>query len=206
MPPARKSTVDRVWENDTWTVGYGRLIPGRGRPRKQTRLFSAAGERLPIESLDAVRKDLRERGLGEEGVYVAHDSMGYARYVGRGRIFARLKARAKANKLEVKYFPSMSCRRRFMNEKLKRSSFASPLLCCSLTNARRGSISAQATFVTTNPEPSSTRGTIGADVRQRPVDDLRSNSALEPTAPLRIAAAQRQDRSADQSCEGRIRC
>jgi hypothetical protein len=103
-PPARKSSVERVWEDGIWTVGHGRLVPGPGRPRKQTRLFSVAGERLPIESLDAVRKDLRERGFGEEGVYVAHDSMGYARYVGRGRIFTRLKARAKENRLEVRYF------------------------------------------------------------------------------------------------------
>jgi hypothetical protein len=103
-PPARKSQVERVWKNDTWTVGHGRLVPGRGRPRKHTRLFTVAGERLAIEALEAVRRDLRRRGLSEEGVYVAHDSMGYARYVGRGRIFPRLRARAKANKLEVKYF------------------------------------------------------------------------------------------------------
>lgn len=102
--PSRKSSVVRVWADAQWTVGYGRLIPGPGRPAKQSHLFKVVGEKLPIEALDAVRKELHERGLGEEGVYVAHDSMGYARYVGRGRIFSRLKARAKHNILEVKYF------------------------------------------------------------------------------------------------------
>jgi hypothetical protein len=37
-------------------------------------------------------------------VYIAHDSMGYARYVGRGQIFSRIKQRAKSSALETKYF------------------------------------------------------------------------------------------------------
>jgi len=101
---ARKSKVERVWGDAQWTVGHGRLIPGPGRPAKQSHLFRVVGEKLPIEALKAVRGDLRDRGLGAEGVYVAHDSMGYARYVGRGSIFTRLKSRAKQNILEIKYF------------------------------------------------------------------------------------------------------
>ncbi|MGC2745261.1 MAG: hypothetical protein WA672_18995, partial [Candidatus Angelobacter sp.] len=38
------------------------------------------------------------------GVYVAHDSMGYARYIGRGSIFQRLTARKATQMLELKYF------------------------------------------------------------------------------------------------------
>jgi hypothetical protein len=41
--------------------------------------------------------------ISRNGVYMAHDSMGYARYIGRGAIFARLRARAKAQELELKY-------------------------------------------------------------------------------------------------------
>ena len=101
---SRKSKVQRVWSNVQWTVGYGRLVPSPGRPAKTSHLFKVVGEKLPIEALNDVRKGLRARGLGQEGVYVAHDSMGYARYVGRGRIFSRLKARARQSVLEVKYF------------------------------------------------------------------------------------------------------
>ena len=83
--PSRKSRTERVWNDAQWSVGHGRLVAAPGRPAKQTRLFEVVGEKLPIEALDAVRKDLRDRGFREDGVYVAHDSMGYARYVGRGR-------------------------------------------------------------------------------------------------------------------------
>jgi hypothetical protein len=38
------------------------------------------------------------------GVYVAHDSMGFPRYIGRGAIFTRLKARKDAQPLELTYF------------------------------------------------------------------------------------------------------
>jgi hypothetical protein len=103
--PARKSRVKQVWgDGSQWTVGHGRLVPGRGRPRKTLRLFKVLGEKLPIASLDNVAAEVRQRGFGEEGVYVAHDSMGYVRYAGRGRIFQRLKDRAKTNRLEIAYF------------------------------------------------------------------------------------------------------
>lgn len=103
--PARKSKVKPVWSDGSqWTVGHGRLVPGPGRPSKTVRLFKVLGEKLPIGSLDHVADEVRKRGFGDEGVYVAHDSMGYVRYVGRGRIFQRLKYRAKANRLEIAYF------------------------------------------------------------------------------------------------------
>lgn len=38
------------------------------------------------------------------GVYIAHDSMGVPRYIGRGRIFNRLKLRRKTQPLELVYF------------------------------------------------------------------------------------------------------
>lgn len=101
---SRKSKAQSVWSDAQWTVGHGSLVPGPGRPAKDSHLFKVVGEKLPIAALSMVRKDLRGRGLGEEGVYVAHDSMGYARYVGRGRIFTRLKSRARRSALEVKYF------------------------------------------------------------------------------------------------------
>jgi hypothetical protein len=102
--PSRKSDLTQVYSDNNWTVSHGRLIPGSGRPREISRLFRVVGEKLPVEALHYVRKDMLGRGLGSQGVYVAHDSMGYARYVGRGRIFSRLKSRVKSNTLEVRYF------------------------------------------------------------------------------------------------------
>ncbi len=39
-----------------------------------------------------------------DGVYIAHDSMGVPRYIGRGQIFNRLMLRQKAQPLELVYF------------------------------------------------------------------------------------------------------
>ena len=47
---------------------------------------------------------MQKVGFSHDGIYVAHDSMGYARYVGRGNIFSRLRARQKAQPLELVYF------------------------------------------------------------------------------------------------------
>jgi hypothetical protein len=96
--------VKRIYSNHQWTIHYGKLAPGPGRPQLTERLFSVLGEKLPFECLNAVRDHLRDSGLTRQGVYVAHDSMGCARYIGRGNIFARLEARLKAQVLELKYF------------------------------------------------------------------------------------------------------
>jgi hypothetical protein len=64
----------------------------------------AVGEKLPFEALPDVRLHLRDRGHPHQGVYVAHDSMGCPRYIGRGDIFQRLEARYRAQPLELKYF------------------------------------------------------------------------------------------------------
>jgi hypothetical protein len=68
-------------------------------------LFTAIAEKLPFDSLKDVCDDLREK-LGHKpmGVYVAHDSMGYPRYIGRGYIKARLGTRFKAQREELKYY------------------------------------------------------------------------------------------------------
>lgn len=96
--------VQHVFRDHQWTIHYGRLRPGPGRPEQTARLFVVLGEKLPFECLSAVNKTLKEKKLSRQGVYVAHDSMGYARYVGRGDIFNRLETRRKAQVLELKYF------------------------------------------------------------------------------------------------------
>jgi len=61
-------------------------------------------EKLPYASLSAVRKHVAKTIKKPDGVYIAHDSMGFPRYIGRGNVFQRLAARLKAQKLELVYF------------------------------------------------------------------------------------------------------
>lgn len=96
-----------VWGDPRWRVVRGELKRGRGRPRPK--LFMVVAEKLPFDSIKAVTSAMRDlakkRGWRVvRGVYVAHDSMGYARYVGRGLIFPRLKARKRAQPLELSYY------------------------------------------------------------------------------------------------------
>lgn len=101
---ATKKIEREVWAGDGWKVLAGRLVRRRGRPRKEGEpLFEVVGEKLPFQSLASVKAHVASLSEGK-GVYVAHDSMGYARYVGRGDIFARLKARHKAHERELMYF------------------------------------------------------------------------------------------------------
>jgi hypothetical protein len=96
--------VAKIWGDKQWTVRFGRLNPGPGRPEGVQSLFKVVGEKLPFDALSAVDKYLRDNNIRRNGVYLAHDSMGYARYIGRGSIFLRLRARLKSQILELKYF------------------------------------------------------------------------------------------------------
>ena len=100
----KKAITNTVFSDRLWTVHFGTLNRSKGRPESVQSLFSVLGEKLPFEALKNVRTELKRRSLLRTGVYVAHDSMGYARYVGRGNIFARLLARQSAQHLELKFF------------------------------------------------------------------------------------------------------
>jgi len=102
---AKKTLQTTVYEGDgLWKVRFGVLKRRQGNPGKTEHLFRVVGEKLPFESLEDVRRHLLKEELGINGVYVAHDSMGFPRYIGRGAIFSRLKARKAAQKLELIYF------------------------------------------------------------------------------------------------------
>ena len=101
---ARKQAEWTIWQDDHWVVKTGRLVPPPGRPRKVRSLFRHVAEKIPYGALDDVRREFRSHRWDSEGVYIAHDSMGFARYVGRGQVFARLRARLKAAPLELAYF------------------------------------------------------------------------------------------------------
>jgi hypothetical protein len=90
-----------------WVARFGKLDPGRGRQTAVRNLFQVVGEKLRFEALAAVEKHLRSlegEVIRRNGVYVAHDSMGYARYIGRGRIFPRLRACRRKHPSELLYF------------------------------------------------------------------------------------------------------
>lgn len=91
-------------DNKLWNVQFGELKRHQGNPGKTDHLFRVVGEKLPYESLAAVKKHVEGKGFGASGVYIAHDSMGFPRYIGRGAIFTRLKARQAAQVLELVYF------------------------------------------------------------------------------------------------------
>ena len=110
---ARKTAIKtienkKVYQGPNWNVCAGELKPPArkpGRPRLEVdSLFKAVGEKLPYDSLAKVKSALKEKGIAARGVYVAHDSMGCPRYIGRGDIFARLDLRKKAQRLELEYF------------------------------------------------------------------------------------------------------
>ena len=103
--PSRKDSEQKIAEHGTWTVWRGKLIPSRGRPDKVFSLFRVVAEKIPFECLANVERDLKSQKLKNNGIYLAHDSMGHARYAGRGAIFTRLKARKKAHPYELQYFP-----------------------------------------------------------------------------------------------------
>jgi hypothetical protein len=109
---AKRAAVKRI-EADArggsgkWVARFGKLDPGTGRKTAVPNLFQVVGEKLSFEALSAVDKQpgsLISKGIRRKGVYVAHDSMGYARYIGRGRIFPRLRACLSKHPSELVYF------------------------------------------------------------------------------------------------------
>ena len=87
-----------------WKICSGRLKRGQGHPGTAEHLFRVVGEKIPFVALRSVKKHLEGSGLSTQGVYVAHDSMGCPRYIGRGNIFSRLGSRQRSHPYELVYF------------------------------------------------------------------------------------------------------
>lgn len=103
-PISRKNVIyGSIWSDSDWTVVAGRLV-SRGRPRRVPHLFTCVAEKLPLKSLARVQKILRDEKIKTEGVYMAHDSMGVARYGGRGNIFSRLRSHRRKYPKQLVYF------------------------------------------------------------------------------------------------------
>lgn len=103
--PSTKRDRGPVWHDSMWSVRWGKLVRGRGRRGANDKpLLSWFGEKIPFEALAETKKKLNAEGATKEGVYIAHDSMGFARYVGRGDVFQRLAARKRVHPAELMYF------------------------------------------------------------------------------------------------------
>jgi hypothetical protein len=92
-----------VYSSAEWSVTAGEL-KHTSQSRKTDHLFKYVAEKLPWDSLDQVLAYLRARNVNRQGVYLAHDSFGVARYGGRGRIFQRLRQHKKKYPRELVYF------------------------------------------------------------------------------------------------------
>lgn len=100
----RKATEGKIWSDSDWVVIPGRLVQP-GRPPKESRLFHFVGEKLPYACLATVKAHVEKVSEHDpNGVYLAHDSFGVARYGGRGDIFGRLAAHKRAYPKELQYF------------------------------------------------------------------------------------------------------
>lgn len=102
--PSAKKANGELCKDTKWTIVSGELTRSRGRPSRTKSLFKVVGEKIPFAFLRNVRDKLASDSLSVNGIYIAHDSMGYPRYIGRGDIFARLEQRQKAQSLELQYF------------------------------------------------------------------------------------------------------
>jgi hypothetical protein len=99
-----KSVLGTVHKKNDWNVVWGKLRPSVGRPAQVQPVFKVVAEKIPFEFLVHVRKTLEKQKIERFGVYMAHDSMGVARYGGRGNIFTRLAAHKKKYPKELLYF------------------------------------------------------------------------------------------------------
>lgn len=105
---ARKETYHTVWSGngkvEPWCVKAGKLVGGRGRPAGAKPIFLVVAEKIPYGALSKVQADMLQYSFPTEGVYLAHDSMGVARYGGRGQVFVRLAAHKRKHPTELSYF------------------------------------------------------------------------------------------------------
>jgi hypothetical protein len=116
-PLSRKSVRGTLGHFGEWNVVYGQLERYRGRPTDP--LFNVVAEKLPYDCLGKVAALLREYKMKTNGVYLVHDSMGYARYGGRGQIFSRLAAHNRKYKKELHYFSFYTIRKKSHERELE---------------------------------------------------------------------------------------
>lgn len=101
---SKRVDVGVVYTDAEWKVSVGELKLTERGGRKPDHLFKYIAEKLPWASLTKVGTYLKSLGVKREGVYMAHDSFGVARYGGRGRIFTRLRNHKRKYTRELVYY------------------------------------------------------------------------------------------------------
>ena len=128
-PPTKKASTknsstkqanSKVCENDHWTIVMGELKRSRGRPNNTQPIFKMIGEKIPFVFLNQVENKRSEAKRSTNGIYIAHDSMGYPRYIGRGKIFARWRRDGRRRFWSLHIFHSSSWKPKFMSAKWRR--------------------------------------------------------------------------------------
>lgn len=88
-----------------WNVVSGLLESENGNQNYYNNIFEVIAEKIPFTALEDCKEDMENHpSYTSNGVYLAHDSMGVARYGGRGDIFTRLAAHKKKYPDELSYF------------------------------------------------------------------------------------------------------
>jgi hypothetical protein len=100
---SKKTAEEKIASEGSWVIKRGTLVPANST-LKSSHLFKLVAEKIPCSFLGAIRKDMKKKGISDNGVYMAHDSMGHPRYIGRGNVFTRLKIRFDSQPLELVYF------------------------------------------------------------------------------------------------------
>ena len=68
-----KEIYDQIWSDKKyWTVQYGYLNPGPGRPQSVDQLFKVVAEKIPFRAINAIKKQMIEEELALTGVYISH--------------------------------------------------------------------------------------------------------------------------------------
>ena len=102
---SKRTERKAMWsDGEWWTVHKGKLHRHKKGPNSVDSLFKLVAEKIPYDAINSVEKNLRNLDIGTDGVYIAHDSMGCPRYIGRGNVIDRLKARKRDQPLEIEYF------------------------------------------------------------------------------------------------------
>jgi hypothetical protein len=100
----KKRITSIIYSDADWSVKAGTVVRAKPGKVKVGCLFKIVGEKLPFQSIKKVEQHVTDVGISPNGVYLAMDSMGCTRYVGRGEVFQRLRAHKKRFSRELAFF------------------------------------------------------------------------------------------------------